>query len=83
MWWDCTFAHYQPTAARYLLPRSDELLLTMVCKNGGGDPLDLSHSPHCFRDDCTDAQVALTDGRDSPLRAGLHACVIGDVYDWS
>ena len=80
---DCTWAHYQPTAARYLLPRSDELLLTMVCKNGGGDPLDLTHSLHCFRDDCTDAQVALTDGRDGPLRAELHACVIGDVYDWS
>lgn len=80
---DCTWSHYQPTAARYLLPRSDELVLTMVCKNGGGDPLDLIHSRHCFRDDCTDMQAALTDGRDSSLRAGLHACVIGDVYDWS
>ncbi len=80
---DCTFAHHQPTAARYLLPRSDELVLTMVCKNGGGDPLDLTHDRHCFRDDCTDAQVALTDGRDTPLRAGLHACVLGDVYDWA
>jgi hypothetical protein len=27
--------------------------------------------------------VALTDGREGPLRAGLHACALGDVYDWA
>jgi hypothetical protein len=79
---DCTWAHYQPTAARYLLPRSDELVLTMVCKHGGGDPNVLTHDKHCHGD-CTPEQVALTNGQDSAIRAGLHACVIGDVYDWS
>jgi hypothetical protein len=79
---DCTWAHYQPTAARYLLPRSDELVLTMVCKHGGGDPNDLTHDKHCHGD-CTPERVALTSSQDSAIRAGLHACVIGDVYDWS
>ncbi|MEZ4641623.1 MAG: hypothetical protein R3E31_02600 [Chloroflexota bacterium] len=85
---DCTWAHYQPAAARYLLPRSDELVLTMVCKNGGPStssgqaPHDLTHSQHCYGD-CTPEQIALTSGRDSAIRAGLHACVLGDVYNWS
>ncbi|MBK9056069.1 MAG: hypothetical protein IPL78_35780, partial [Chloroflexi bacterium] len=56
--------------------------LTMVFKNSG-DPLDLTHHTHCHRSDCTDEQVALTDGLTGPLRAGLHACALGDVYDWS
>jgi hypothetical protein len=71
-----------PGAARYLLPRTDELLLTMVFKDSG-DPLDLVHSPHCHRSECTPDQIALTDGQDGPLRAGLHACALGDIYDWS
>ncbi len=79
---DCTWEHYQPTAARYLLPRTADLLLTMVCKSGDG-LLDLQHNRTCHREDCTPAQVALTDGREGPLRAGLHACALGDVYDWS
>ena len=79
---DCTWPFYQPGAARYLLPRSDELLLTMVFKRGG-DPLALTHTGDCHRAECTPQQVALTDGQDGPLRAGLHACQIGDVYDWS
>jgi hypothetical protein len=79
---DCTWRYYQYRAARYLVPRSDELLMTMVFKNSG-DPLDLTHSRHCHRSDCTDKQVALTDGKGGPLRAGLHACALGDVYNWS
>lgn len=68
---DCTWEHYQPQAARYLLPRTADLLLTMVCKSGDG-LLDLRHNRTCHREDCTPAQVALTDGREGPLRAGLH-----------
>jgi len=81
---DCTWAHYQSQAACYLLPRTADLLLTMVCKSGDG-LLDLQHNRYCHREDCTPAQVALTDGREGegPLRAGLHACALGDVYDWS
>ncbi|MBK9054684.1 MAG: hypothetical protein IPL78_28390 [Chloroflexi bacterium] len=79
---DCTWEHYQPAAANYLLPRTPDLQLTMVFKNSG-DPLDLTHHTHCHRSDCTDEQVALTDGLTGPLRAGLHACALGDVYDWS
>ncbi len=54
----------------------------MIFKNSG-DPLDLTHDRHCHRSDCTDEQVALTEGQVGPLRAGLHACALGDVYDWS
>ncbi|MDV7402813.1 hypothetical protein RZS08_65930, partial [Arthrospira platensis SPKY1] len=54
----------------------------MICKHGGGDPNELTHDKHCHGD-CTPDQVALTSGQDSAIRAGLHACVIGDVYDWS
>ncbi len=79
---DCTWEHYQPAAANYLLPRTPDLQLTMVFKNSG-DPLDLAHHAHCHRSDCTDEQVALTDGLTGPLRAGLHACALGDVYDWA
>jgi hypothetical protein len=79
---DCTWPHYDPSLAHYLLPRSDDLLLTMVFKDSG-NPLELTHNRHCHRDDCTPAKIALADGKDSPLRAGLHACPIGDVYDWS
>ncbi len=79
---DCTWEHYQPAAANYLLPRTPDLQLTMVFKNSG-DPLDLTHHAHCHRSDCTDEQVALTDGLTGPLRAGLHACALGDVYDWA
>jgi len=79
---DCTWEHYQPASANYLLPRTPGLQLTMVFKNSG-DPLDLTHHAHCHRPDCTDEQVALTDGLTEPLRAGLHACALGDVYDWS
>jgi hypothetical protein len=79
---DCSWPYYDPRAADYILPRGGDLLLTMVFKNSG-DPLELSHSRHCHRSDCTADQVALTDGRDGPLRAGLHACALGDVYDWS
>ncbi|MBP8000064.1 MAG: hypothetical protein KA314_14790 [Chloroflexi bacterium] len=78
---DCTWEHYQPAAANYLLPRTPDLQLTMVFKNSG-DPLDLNDR-YCHRSDCTDEQVALTDGLTGPLRAGLHACALGDVYDWS
>jgi hypothetical protein len=66
---DCTWPYYDPRAADYILPRGGDLLLTMVFKNSG-DPLDLSHGRHCHRADCTADQVALTDGREGPLRAG-------------
>jgi hypothetical protein len=56
--------------------------MTMVFKNSG-DPLDLTHDRYCNREDCTAEQTALTDGGDGTLRAGLHACALGDVYDWS
>lgn len=79
---DCTWPHLSYREARYLIPRSDELLLTMVFKTSG-DPLDLTHDPHCYRQDCTNEQPALTDGQDGTLRPGLHACALGDVYDWS
>ena len=79
---DCTWEHVSFRDAHYLMPRTTNLQLTMVFKSGG-DPLDLTHDPHCHRQDCTETQVALTDGKDSSVRAGLHACALGDVYDWS
>ena len=79
---DCTMRYLQHGDSRYLIPRNEGLLLTMVFKSGG-DPFAMSHTAHCHRQDCSEAQTALTDGQDSPLRAGLHACTLGDVYDWS
>jgi len=54
----------------------------MVCKNGG-DLLDLAHSDQCHRADCTAEPVALTIAESGPLHGGLHACALGDGYDWS
>ncbi|MFW6097988.1 MAG: DUF7567 family protein [Chloroflexota bacterium] len=68
-------------ASRYLLPRTNDLWLTLVLKDSG-DLLDLTHDEHCWRDDCTPEQVALT-GSDSALRPGLHACQVGTLYDWN
>ena len=79
---DCTWEHVSFRDAYYLMPRTTDLQLTMVFKSGG-DPLDLTHDPHCHRQDCTETQVALTNGKDSSVRPGLHACALGDVYDWS
>jgi hypothetical protein len=79
---DATWRHLNYRAARYLVPRSESLLMTMVFKNSG-DPLDLTHDRYCHREDCTAKQTSLTDGQDGTLRAGLHACALGDVYDWS
>ncbi len=78
---DCTWEHYSSRHAHYLLPRMADLCLTLVLKNGG-DPLNLMHNEHCWRDDCTPEQVALT-GPDSALRPGLHACRVGTLYGWS
>jgi hypothetical protein len=78
---DLSFRHVTSRVSCYLLPRSESLVLTLVYKNGA-DPLDLTHSSHCHRPDCTPDQAALTDGGGS-LRTGLHACAAGDLYDWS
>jgi hypothetical protein len=83
--WVCDVTNWSYLAyrtSRYLLPRSDDLVLTMVCKNGG-DLLDLTHSDQCHRPDCSAEQLALTKAEPGPLRGGLHACALGDVYDWS
>lgn len=79
---DCTWDHLSYKESHYLLPRASGLMLTMVCKNGG-DLLAVRHTPDCHRDDCQPGNPALTDGQEGPLRAGLHACALGDVYDWS
>ncbi|MCI0643450.1 MAG: hypothetical protein L0346_01010 [Chloroflexi bacterium] len=78
---DCVWPYYQWRPARYLLPATGELLLTLVLKDSG-DPVDLTHDEWCHRTDCTREQVALT-GDDSCLRPGLHACRIGTLYEWS
>lgn len=78
---DCTWEHYSGRHAHYLLPRTAELSLTLVFKDSG-DPLDLVHNDHCWRDDCSPEQEALT-GADSPLRPELHACQVGTLYGWS
>ena len=47
-----------------------------------GDLLDMTHDEHCWRDDCTREQVALTRS-DSALRPGLHGCHVGTLDDWN
>jgi hypothetical protein len=54
----------------------NDLVLTMVCKNGG-DLHDLIHSERCHRADCSAEQVTLTKAETGPLRGGLHACAPG------
>lgn len=76
-WFSTTLSN----ASRYLLPRTTDLWLTLVLKDSG-DLLDLTHEDHCWRDDCTPGQLALT-GTDSALRPGLHACNVGTLYEWS
>ena len=78
---DCTWEHYSARHAHYLLPRTADFCLTLVLKDSG-DLLDRTHSDHCWRDDCSRDQVALT-GADSVLRPGLHACAVGTLYGWS
>jgi len=78
---DCSWEHYSEQYAHYLMPRTADLCLTLVLKDSG-DLLDLTHGEHCWRDDCTPEQVALT-GPDSALRPGLHACQVGTLYGWS
>ncbi|MCI0580177.1 MAG: hypothetical protein L0332_18005 [Chloroflexi bacterium] len=78
---DCFWPYYHWRPARYLMPATDGLLLTLVLKDSG-DPLDLTHDEWRHRDDCTPEHVALT-GDDACLRPRLHACRIGTLYEWS
>lgn len=75
---DVTWVQYNPLAARYVLPRTDKLLSTLVLKDSR-DPRDMNRE-HCSRE-CQAGPIQLTDGR-SGLRPGLHRCQIGTLYDW-
>ncbi|MCQ3972412.1 MAG: hypothetical protein DPW09_03075 [Anaerolineae bacterium] len=80
---DCSWEHYHYGPARYLLPRSPSLGLYLVLKNSA-DPREMSHPNGTWAEQpgCTPEQPRLT-GDDLGLRPGLHACNIGDWYDWS
>lgn len=45
---DLSFRYVAPRVSRYLLPRSESLVLTLVCKNSA-DPLELSYADYCGR----------------------------------
>jgi len=75
---DVTWEHYNPLAARYVLPRTDKLLSTLVLKDSG-DPRDMRRE--ACTSECRSGSMLLTDGS-SGLRAGLHQCQIGTLYDW-
>ena len=83
---DCTWEHYNPAAARYVIPRTDTLYLCLVLKDSG-DPRDMQHDPQgwCFSaardEECRPDAPKLT-GDDIELRSGLHECPIGTLYDW-
>jgi hypothetical protein len=81
----CYWESYDPMATRYIMPRVESLHLYMVLKNSG-NPRDMSYDAGgvCgWRDDCRPDAIGLTDGGDATLRPGLHACRVGDVYEWS
>jgi hypothetical protein len=80
---DCTWSGGLNPQAKYILPRAERMCLTLVLKDdGGGDPRELCHDPRKWcRDDCRPEAVCLTDGT-TGLRAGLHACRVGTLYDW-
>ncbi|GIK40475.1 MAG: hypothetical protein BroJett011_43080 [Chloroflexota bacterium] len=69
--------------ALYLLPKSEYLTLYMVFKNSS-DPYDLSHTDWKWAKQagCTPDKLKLTDETHPSLRPGLHACKLGDIYDW-
>jgi hypothetical protein len=75
---DVTWAHYNPLVARYVVPRTEKLLSTLVLKDSR-DPRDMSRE-HCC-DECLSGPIQLTGGH-SGLRPGLHRCQIGTLYDW-
>jgi hypothetical protein len=78
----CTWDHYDRASSapvRYLLPRWPDAHLSLTLKDSG-DLLDLRPGASC-PDDCRRGSVRLTDGS-SGLRAGLHACHVGTLYDW-
>ncbi len=60
------------------MPRARSLRATLVLKDSS-DPRDLRQEG--CRNDCKPGSPHLTDGS-SGLRAGLHACQIGTLYDW-
>ena len=72
---DCTWEFYSRRDARYLLPDCPEARLTFTLKDSA-DLLDLEPCAACGPD-----RTALTDGTNG-LRAGLHACAVGTLYDW-
>jgi hypothetical protein len=84
---DCTWQHYSYLDARYVVPRTGSLVLTLVLKDSR-DPRDMAHEPDgsCWTaaqdGSCRPDAPALTGG-DGGLRPGLHRCRVGTLYDWS
>lgn len=74
---DAHYEHANLSAALYLLPPAEGLLSTLVLKDTL-DPRDMDTSG-CG---CEPGSPRLTDGI-SGLRAGLHACQVGTLYDWN
>ncbi len=78
---DVTWKNYNPLAARFVLPRTDKLLSTLVLKDSG-DPRDMSRD-HCSSE-CRAGLILLTDGSTglrhgtaslpdrNPVRLALH-----------
>ncbi len=75
---DVSWEYYDPSAALYLLPRTRTLRSTLVLKDSA-DPRDMSQED--CAGDCRAGHVLLTDGS-TGLRAGLHLCKVGTLYDW-
>jgi len=74
---DCTWEHYNPGAARYILPPGTTLYLCL-CLKDSADPRDGERCAYC-----QDAGPGpdLT-GIDHSLRPGLHRCRVGTLYGW-
>ena len=75
---DVQWEYYDMAAAQYILPRTGKLRSTLVLKDSL-DPRDFD-TTDCD-ETCQAQSPRLTDGS-SGLRAGLHQCKIGTLYDW-
>jgi hypothetical protein len=79
----CTWRLYRPREARYLWPDARRLSLHMTV-HWAADPRRPAYDVEVcgWVEACAPGALRLTDERHTVVRAGLHACTLGDVSSW-